>query len=236
MKHFYKLSAFALCLIMVFCIVLTSASADNGNVTYSGNSGQFIFSPGSSYSPTDLFPNFKDVMPGDTISQLITVKNKADNHVKVNIYMRSKGATDERFVDFLNQLRLTVKPVGSTPLFVSTADQVDGLADWTCIGTLYSGGSMDLVATLEVPTTMEDRFQKNIGLLSWEFAVEEIPVTPVDPTPTPVPTSPVNPRPPKTGDEFELLPWTALFVLGAAGVFVVSQRLIRHKKKKRVEQ
>ena len=82
---------------VIFIISLMSTSlvcrAADGNVTYSGNAGEFIFSPGTEHSPTDLFDNFKNVMPGDTISQKITVKNNADGNVKAEISTKKLDAS-----------------------------------------------------------------------------------------------------------------------------------------------
>ena len=100
------------------------------------------------------------------------------------------------------------------------ADLTDGLTEWVCLGTLYSGGKVDLNVSLEVPVEMDDRFQKNYGEIIWEFAVEELPISPDDP------------KPPKTGDDSMLWLWILLLILSAAGV-VLSSRGFR--KKKRVE-
>ena len=99
-----------LSLLTAFLILFSatvSVSADNASVTYSGDAGEFIFKPGSDESLTDLFSNFKDVMPGDSIKQNITVKNDASNKVKVKIYIRSLGAQNES-KEFLSKLNLRV--------------------------------------------------------------------------------------------------------------------------------
>ena len=93
------------CLLLALCVILAMpAYADGGSVTYSGDAGEFVFAPGSDNSLTDLFPNFKDVMPGDKLTQQITVKNDASEKVKVKIYIRSLGAHEDS-VEFLSQLK-----------------------------------------------------------------------------------------------------------------------------------
>ena len=82
-------------IVVILAVFLSSAlpaSAADGKVTYNGNAGKCIFEPGTEHSLTDLFPNFKGVMPGDTLTQKITVKNDANDKVKVKIYIRSLGA------------------------------------------------------------------------------------------------------------------------------------------------
>ena len=64
MKLTKRLLAVLAALVLMLSAATTVFAAD-GNVSYSGNAGQFIFEPGTEYSPTDLFPDLKDVMPGD---------------------------------------------------------------------------------------------------------------------------------------------------------------------------
>ncbi len=168
-------------------ILMLAVPASAGTVTYSENAGKFIFEPGTEYSLTDLFTNFKGVMPGDHLTQLVTVRNRADNQVKVKIYIRSRGA-HEGSEDFLSMLDLKVRVLENGAMdymFDAAADETAQLTEWTYLGTLYSGGEVDLEVILDVPKELGNEYQDAIGLLDWEFLIEEYPVDPDDPTPPP---------------------------------------------------
>jgi hypothetical protein len=207
--------------LLIVCIVVLSAVlpvyAADGRVTYSGDAGSFVFAPGSDHSLTDLFPNFKDVMPGDTLTQKITVKNDASHNVKVNIYIRSLGA-QEGSEEFLSQLGLKVKTSKENKMaymFDAKANETAQLTDWVCLGTLYSGGEVNLDVTLSVPVTMGNEFQNQIAYLDWEFKIEEFPVDPDDPIPPP------------TGDDSNVYLWFALMM---CSLFMLIFLLLRRKK------
>ena len=159
-------------------------------------------------------------MPGDSIAQFITVKNDASNHVKIKIYMRSLGA-HEGSEAFLSQLRLRVEKSEENTMaymFDAAAHETAQLTDWVCLVTLYSGGEVNLKLILDVPVTLDNHYQKQIGYLDWEFMIEEYEVEPGDP------------KPPKTGDDFHTGVWMGLFVSLAAILLLVIVRKRREKE------
>ncbi len=198
-----------LCALLLCALPVLAAE---GNVTYQGDAGKFIFTPGSDHSPTDLFPNFKDVMPGDSITQPITVKNDASNGVKVKIYLRALGAQPDS-EDFLGRLRLRVEKSGENDyLFDAAASESAQLTDRVCLGTLYSGGEVTLNVILDVPASLENQYQQQVGYLDWEFLVEEFEIEPDDP------------EPPKTGDDGQMFLWLGVMLASLCGLLLLWRR------------
>ena len=201
--------------VMVFGLSVSAYAA--GRVTYSAGSERFIFEYGSSYSPTDLFTAYKGLMPGDSVKQDITVKNDSSYGVKLKFYVRSRGAHGGS-EDFLSKLRLTVAKSENNEMaymFDAPANQTDGMTDWVYLGTLYSGGEVNLVLNLDIPIGLDDKYQDAVGYIDWEFKVEELPIEPEDPLP------------PKTGDGSNIYLYTLLVSL--SGIVLV---ILFYKRRK----
>ena len=106
-------------------------------------------------------------------------------------------------------------------MFDATANETAQLTDWVCLGTLYSGGEVNLDVTLSVPTSLSNEFQDQVGFLDWEFKVEEFMIWADDP------------NPPQTGDDSR----AGLYFLAAlCSVFMIIILLVWRKKKRKNEE
>ena len=168
----------------------------------------FEFQPES----TDLFENFKNLMPGDTVTQDIEVNNWG-GHI-VRIWLRADPVS-EQDQDFLNQLKLTVTASNSN-IFEAAAGEQDGLAPTeknpygVVLGTFKHGGKVDLEAKIEVPIELDSQYMGRVGVVPWTFTIEQVDLGDT----------------PETGDAFTLWVWVAVAaVLAACIVFLlVKQR------------
>ena len=225
---------------LILSVCVLPVFAQDGSVIYSGNAREFIFEPGSRYSPTDLFPNYKGVMPGDSLGQTITVRNERAR-TTIRVYMRALGAHEDS-QEFLSQLHLRVNELRDTELFDAPANETAQLTDWVLLGTLRSGGEIDLEVILDVPVELDNRFSNAIGYLDWEFMVEEFPTggggnkpdhpeLPDDEEDEVIEEEPLPPEilpdTPHTGDRDDSGFWTAVLICAAVLMVITVVLLIK---------
>ena len=213
----------ALALVLVLLLGMGATAFAESKVTYEGGAEKFVFLPGSEYTETDLFENFKGVMPGDVITQEITVQNNYTKAKKVNIYLRAvvhdeqgnplseEVARTEDLVsmqDFLSQLTMTVKQ-GDKVLFSASPDELDGLKENVLLGTFPGRSKTILTVELSVPFELGNEYANRVGEVDWIFTAEEVTKTV------------------QTGDDSDLILWAALMTLSlvtAAGVILSLNR------------
>jgi len=159
------------------------AAEAKGIVSYEGDAKKFLFSAEGTEAPSELFTAFKDLMPGDSVTQELSVVNNTKGK-KVRIYLRAMPAKAED-VDFLSELELHVVQHAAKgnekELFDAPADQTATLTDWTLLGTYYYSEKSELTLTLDVPHDLGNEFQDAAAALTWEFMAEVYPLQPGDP-------------------------------------------------------
>ena len=185
-----KKSCRAICsLVLMLLMVMSLAStafAASPSITFNGFSKDFDFQPGSEYTQTDLFGSFKNVMPGDTVTETITFTNSATDCDFVNLYMRaeahdetanplsSKVAEKETVVtmtEFLSKLSMKVWN-GTELIYDASPDELDGLKTNKFLGTFRTGETATLKVELTVPIELDNKFANRVGEVDWIFHVE----------------------------------------------------------------
>ena len=173
--------------VLLTLTLILGVSAAESTITYKGLEDGFTFAPGSSYTSTDLFDNFKNVMPGDNRTEEITVINKADDCDYIKVYIKAEvhdetenplspnvaasGETVATMSDFLAQLSMTVRS-GGTKIYEESPDQLDGFAEPVYLGTIRADEKVTLDVTLSVPIELGNEYANRVGEVDWVFLVE----------------------------------------------------------------
>ncbi len=247
-KNIKKLSAFLWALGMLLSLSVTVFAADSKVVF--DNSSLITYEPGSVYTSTDLFDNFKGVMPGDVLKEEIRVENECNSYDYIKVYMQAvphdetgnpispevlkelqadnrKGARSdlEYMYDFLKQLSMKVTQEGSV-IYQESPDAPDGLASNVYLGELRWGQKVNLEVELTVPIELGNEYMDRIGEVDWVFTVEGYHDPEPEPTPTPLP-----PSLPQTGDDTAVVPYTLLLVLSVCAMAVILTKIQRANNK-----
>lgn len=231
MKKTMKTIASLVMMLVLLLGIGAPAYALDGNVTYQGGAEKFVFTPGSGYTDTDLFDGFKNVMPGDELTQTIQVKNGFFGTGSVKIYLRAvahdeaanplsenvaaTGETVATMSDFLSQLSMQVYKQDGTCIFSGSPNELDGLKNNVLLANVPRGKSVTLTVVLGVPSDLGNEYAYRVGEVDWVFTAEEL-----DPQGNP-----------KTGDSSNLTLWIVVMVVCLVAVAVVAFLILKKKKK-----
>ena len=219
----------SLVMMLVLLLGIGAPAYAEGTVSYKGGAEKFVFLPGSGYTDTDLFDGFKGVMPGDTLTQTIEVRNRFLGTGSVKIYLRAvahdeqanplspnvaaAGETVASMSNFLSQLSMEVWQ-GDKRIYSGTPDQLDGLKNNVFLGTIPRFGSTTLTVKLLVPEELGNEYANRVGEVDWVFTAEEL-----DPQGNP-----------QTGDTSNLILWIVVMVVCLAAIAVVAFLVLKKKK------
>ena len=144
--------------------------------------------------------------------------NDVSHGTKINIYVRPivkvvlEGSTVE---EYLPDVIVTVNESEDNRMaymFDQAAIDVDENNEWIMLGTLYSGGEVNLDLTLEFPITLGNEYQDADFYL--DFMIREFPKEPDDP------------EPPQTGDTNQVVLFSCISAVALVLILltIVSRR------------
>ncbi len=199
------------------------------SVAYAGNEAGFTFDG----LGTDLFSNFKNLLPGCARTQKIRICNNSASPVSLYLHAEPVGQNGSNTEELLlikemleKYAQIEIKTddkilysgaVDGNPENVSSGDSM-GEESTLLLGTYSTGEEKELIVTLKLSPDMETKLSELTGKVQWVFTAvgEEVDSASV----------------PKTGDDTPLL---AVFLSLTAGNFLLlfAWYLRGHRKKVR---
>lgn len=204
MKHKKLTMIVALVLVVALAAGLGIWAAGGTNVptvTYydgsDGNGARFTFTHTGDGSGTNLFPNFSNCMPGDSLTQTIRVQADSKNGVQgAKIYLRAEidgdaSAKEDSAItynDVLDHIGMTVSKNGvalasnKTAKFFSQLDAADDKSNVFIAEVGPKTDPVDLDVTIDVDPAMGNAFQEAAAHITFVFSVEdnELPPPPLE--------------------------------------------------------
>ena len=168
----------------ILCMVALAAPAhafaDAPAIAYDGNARQLtvLGATGSSGEP-DLFPAFKDLMPGDEREQQIEIRATG---VKSQVRVFVRAVVDHETAHLLSPITLTATVGDASAVWLQTGTPGSVFAHPTQVATFTGDGSTVLNLRLSVPTSVGNELADASKTIRWEITAEDdgeaIPVQP----------------------------------------------------------
>lgn len=202
-------------------LLLAPSSAyavDTPSIAYDGNARQLTASGMEAPSDgVDLFPAFKDLMPGDTREQPIKIEAKGVQG-QVSIFVRA--VVDEDTARALEPISLTATvSAGPSSGVLETGTPTSVFAETAKVATFAADGNATLDLRLSVPTSVGNELADAGKTIRWEITAEddsgELDAVPARPEPA---RKSIFSQLMQTGDSIALGALVAVVVIAAIGI------------------
>lgn len=197
----------------------TSAyAAEAPSITYDGNARQLTVSGVEAPSGgVDLFPAFKDLMPGDTREQPIKIEAKGVQG-QVSIFVRA--VVDEDTARALEPISLTAAvSTGPSSSVLETGTPASVFAETAKVATFAADGNATLDLRLSVPTSVGNELADASKTIRWEITAEDdsgkLDAIPASPEPA---RMSIFSQLTQTGDSIALGALVAVLVIAVIGI------------------
>lgn len=193
-------------------------AADTPSIAYDGNARQLTVSGVEAPSGgVDLFPAFKDLMPGDTREQPIKIEAKGVQG-RVSIFVRA--VVDEDAARALEPISLTATvSAGPSSGVLETGTPTSVFAETAKVATFAADGNATLDLRLSVPTSVGNELADVSKTVRWEITAEDdsgkLDAIPARPEPA---YKTIFSQLTQTGDSIALGALIAVLVVAAIGI------------------
>ena len=190
MKNIIRSASSLVLALLLLCTMAVPAFATEANpgVTVKENNKVVVNPFSTEWTSTDLFGDFKGIMPGDKIETSIALKNLALQYDYVVVFMEAKihpeekleskdptyGTDLEKMHDFLSKLDLTVT-CRDKEIYHGSPDKAGDLSEPVRLGTINKGKTMDLDVELYWDPNGDydyNVYANRVGEVDWVFTFE----------------------------------------------------------------
>ena len=117
----------------------------------------------------NFFGNLGNLLPGDSVSETVTIRNNGRNKIDYYISLEYDDLTDEER-NLLNNINLVIKKENGTILSESKLYNLNKIL----LGTYNLNDSENIIFEVSLPKELDNEFSKILAKVKWKFSVDLI--------------------------------------------------------------